>query len=147
MAKDTPVVSGNMPDTFDLTLADLDGAPGVLSTKAAVYDIVTPVVGNAETFIVRTFRQVRPVDGKEEETRATFTVLLQHYGRGRPERLVLPPAVADAILRQREALTTRAVSQRASKLGHAQWQARQAAGLAPAFMSRPPKRRRKPRKK
>src|SRR5262252_5752627 len=134
MAKDTPVVSGNMPDTFDLTLADLDGAPGVLSTKAAVYDIVTPVVGNAETFIVRTFRQVRPVDGKEEETRATFTVLLQ-------------PAVADAILRQREALTTRAVSQRASKLGHAQWQARQAAGLAPAFMSRPPKRRRKPRKK
>src|SRR5262252_1453018 len=129
MAKDTPVVSGNMPDTFDLTLADLDGAPGVLSTKAAVYDIVTPVVGN------------------EEETRATFTVLLQHYGRGRPERLVLPPAVADAILRQREALTTRAVSQRASKLGHAQWQARQAAGLAPAFMSRPPKRRRKPRKK
>lgn len=86
------------PDTFDRTLGSLDGLPGVIFTSQATIQTTTPLVGNAETFIVQTVRH--PDSGD--------TIFLQAISAGRSFRLVIPPKVAATIARQRDALTGRA---------------------------------------
>ena len=85
-------------DTFDRTLGALDGLPGVLATSQATIQMTSPLVGNAETFIVQTVRQPDTGD----------TIFLQAISAGRSFRLVIPPRVAATIARQRDALTGRA---------------------------------------
>lgn len=113
--------SGNMPDEFDRQLGALDGLPDVVGTKASTVRTVTPLLGYAETFIVQTFRQV----GKGD------TIFIEHVGRGGTVRMVVPARVADAIARQREALTAKT----RSKAAKAQAEERRLRGELPAFAS------------
>lgn len=86
------------PDLFDRTLGSLDGLPGVVATGQATIQTTTPLLGNAETFIVQTIRH--PEIGE--------TIFLQALSAGRSFRLVIPPKVAAVISRQHDALTKRA---------------------------------------
>lgn len=122
-----------MPDAYDRLLGALDGLPGVLSTKPATVQQVTPLLGTSQTFIVRTVRQQeRTTDDAGKETAATpqFTVFLEHVSRELGHvRLALPPRVAELIARQRDALTTQA-QRKAAKRGAA---ARKASGIVSGF--------------
>lgn len=85
-------------ETFDRTLGSLDGLPDVIATTQATIQTTTPLVGNAETYIVQTVRHPDAGD----------TVFLQVISAGRALRLVIPPKVSAVIARQRDALTGRA---------------------------------------
>ncbi|MGB2713261.1 MAG: hypothetical protein WBC51_03720 [Vicinamibacterales bacterium] len=51
------VRSPGMPDHYDRLLGALDGLPGVLSTKPAIAQQLTPILGTSQTFVIRTVRQ------------------------------------------------------------------------------------------
>jgi hypothetical protein len=91
------------PDLFDRTLGSLDGLPGVVATGQATVQTTTPLLGNAETFIVQTIRHPEMGD----------TIFLQALSSGRSFRLVIPPKVAAVLSRQRDALTKRTRSRAA----------------------------------
>lgn len=93
---DTNERSNGMPDAFDRQLGVLDGLPGVVQTKQSTIQTITPVVGNAETFIVQTIRVPEHGD----------TIFLQCLGAERAFRLAIPPKVAEVIARQRESIAT-----------------------------------------
>jgi len=85
----------------------MDGLPGMTSTKPATVEIITPLLGTSQTFIVRTFRQQQTdEDGKPNP--ATFTVFLKYIEGTTATKLAIPARVADLIARQREALTDQA---------------------------------------
>jgi hypothetical protein len=109
-----------MSDTFDRMIGSLHGLPDVLSTKAATVRDVAPIVGEAMTFIVQTYRQKDRGD----------TVFIEVVTGAQHTRLVLPAKVADVIVRQRDALTARA----RSKQGKERARAMKAAGVLPGFM-------------
>jgi hypothetical protein len=126
--------SSAMPDEFDRLLGQLDGLPGVVSTKPAIVQLVTPVLGNAETFVVRTIRQkeesIEASDGTKKDRPPTFTVFLEHVSKQTGHvRLVLPSKVADLIARQRDALTEVARRRTAKRVAAT----RKAAGWKPTF--------------
>lgn len=106
MKRVTPHESGNLPDTFDLKLGDLDGLPDGLKTKPSTIVSVTPIVGNAETFIVQTIRQAEVGDW----------VFVQHITGKRTTRMVFPPKVANVIASQRDSLTHRNASRVAKRV-------------------------------
>lgn len=125
--------SSAMPDQFDRLLGSLDGLPDVNCTKASTIRTITPLLGTSQLFIVQTYRQREQGD----------TVFLECVTNAGTVRLAIPPAVSDAIARQREALTGKARS-RAAK---ANAQARKAAGILPGFLKPGVKRGgRRPRK-
>jgi len=80
-------------DAFSTALRTLTANPGAVRTSSKV-DLVD-LYGNSETWIVDTFR----VEGGE-------TVLLQRIDGNGGLRLVLPPAVTEALTRQRDRATT-----------------------------------------
>lgn len=87
--------TSGMPDTYDRTIGSLQGLPDVTTTRPSTLQILMPLVGNAQTFTVRTFRQADQGD----------TILIETMGREGAFRFVLPPGVSDAIARQRDSLT------------------------------------------
>jgi hypothetical protein len=97
--------SGNAPDTFDRLLGALDGLPDVVQVKPSTIRVVTPLVGNSETYIVQSYRQRGEGD----------VIFVEHVGRRGTTRLVLPAKVADVIARQRDALSTKS-RRKAAKL-------------------------------
>lgn len=111
--------SDAMPDPFDRLLGSLHGLPDVSSTKATTIRTVTPLVGTSQAWIIQTYRQTESGD----------TVFLETMQRGQVVRLAIPPAVADTIARQRDALTTKA-RRRAAR---AAAQTRKERGIVPAF--------------
>ena len=80
-------------DAFSTALRTLTANPGAVRTSSKV-DLVD-LYGNSETWIVDTFR----IEGGE-------TVLLQRIDGNGGLRLVLPPAVTEALTRQRDRATT-----------------------------------------
>lgn len=117
---------GNLPDAFDRALDGVTGRPGTLSTKVStIRSMPTLGVGGSAVFLIQTFRI------QEDGERAQFVVFLERHGE-ESVRLVLQADVAEVIARQREALTTRALSARAVKVA----KARMAAGHQPAFLRR-----------
>jgi len=82
---------------FDRALGELVGLNEVTHT-APTTKVTANIVG-AQTFIVQTFRRVDVGD----------TIFLQYVSgdNDKPIRISIPPAVADVIARQREALTTK----------------------------------------
>lgn len=96
--------------------------PDVLHTKPTTLRVVTPIVGDAETFIVQTWKQKEQGD----------TVFLEHVSGQGTTRIVIPPAVVDTIVRQRDSLIARARS-KASREAAAE---RKAQGIKPAFLRR-----------
>jgi hypothetical protein len=112
--------SGNMPDAFDRLLGSLHGLPDITSTKPSTIRVITPLVGTSDVYIVQTYRQRDRGD----------TIFLECVSKAGTIRLPIPPAVSDAIARQRDALTGKV----RSKVAKATAQARKDAGIAPGFM-------------
>ena len=118
------------PDAFDRALDQIKGLPGVIVTRPATIRMMpTLAIGGSNLFVVTT---VRSIDQHEESPRSKDTIFLECYGSGGQHRLVLPAAVADAIARQRESLTTKSRSKSAKKLA----EDRAARGERPAFLAR-----------
>ncbi len=103
---------------YERILASLDGLPDTTHTKPSTIRTVS-FIGTCKSWIVTTYRMRELGD----------TVFLETTGADGIQ-LVLPPAVVDAIVRQRDSLTT--VVRR--KIGKANAEARKAAGLQPGFM-------------
>lgn len=107
-------------DKFDRMMGALANLPDVTHTKPSTVVTVSPLIGEAQTFIVQTYRQREVGD----------TVFLQYMDGDSKVRLVIPPQAADAIARQRDALTTKV----RKKVAREQAQARKARGEVPGFM-------------
>lgn len=100
-----------MPDEFDRLLGSLDGLPDTYKTKPAVIRTVPPLgVGGTRMFIAQTFRQYDKRTNKkgEDVSVARDTLFLEVTGPDGTIRLVVPNAVLDALVRQRDAITTTA---------------------------------------
>jgi hypothetical protein len=108
------------PDKFDRLLGGLANLPDVTHSKPSTVVCVSPIIGAAQTFIIQTFRQREVGD----------TVFLQYVDDAGSMRIVIPPAAADAISRQRDSLTTKV----RRNVGKAQAMARKARGELPGFM-------------
>lgn len=105
---------------FDRILAGLNGLPDVTHTQPSTIRSVD-FIGTSRTFIVTTYRMRERGD----------TVFLETTG---PEglRLVIPPAVVDAIVRQRDALTTKV----RRKIGKANAEERKRRGVPLPFLKK-----------
>jgi hypothetical protein len=107
---------------FDRQLRALHGLPDVTTVKATTIRTVTPVLELAQTYIIQTYRHRELGD----------TVFVEYIGAEGSMRIALPPAVAECIARQRDALTGKNRS-RAAKNEAAR---RKAAGIKPGFMKK-----------
>lgn len=84
-------------DQFDRFLQRVEGLPDVRKTTAVTVRSVHPLVGMATTHVVQTHRQ------RDEG----FTITIERMDAGGHYRIVLPPAVAERIYRQRASLVDR----------------------------------------
>jgi hypothetical protein len=109
-------------DKFDRMLGGLHNLPDVISTKPSTVVAVLPLIGQAQTYIIQTLRQREKGD----------TIFVQYVDDQGSVRLVIPPAAAEAIARQRDSLTTKARKRAAQE----QAQARKARGEVPGFMKK-----------
>jgi hypothetical protein len=109
---------------FDRILAGLDGLPDVTHAGPSTIRSVS-FIGTGQTFIVSTYRMRDRGD----------TIFLETISGEGSLRLVIPPAVADAIARQRDTLTAKV----RRKVGKASAEARKQRGELPGFMKRRPK--------
>lgn len=107
-------------ETFDRLIGALHGLPDVVSTKPTTVVTLLPLIGAAQTYIVQTFRQREQGD----------TIFLQCVSGEGALRLAIPPKVADAIARQREALTDKSRSKAAKALAAE----RKEQGIVPGFL-------------
>jgi hypothetical protein len=107
-------------DKFDRLMGALVNLPDVTRTKPSTVVTVSPLIGEAQTFIIETYRQREIGD----------TIFLQYAAAEGLIRVAIPPAAADAIARQREALTTKV----RKRVGREQAEARKARGELPGFM-------------
>jgi hypothetical protein len=119
-------------DKFDRLVGALAGLPDVTQVKPSTVQTTVPLTGEATTTIVRTYRQ------REVGDWITLEIIDAEGGR----RLYLPPAVADAIARQRDALGTKN-RKRAARDEAAR---RKAAGIVPGFMNGKKRRGKKARR-
>jgi hypothetical protein len=104
---------------FDRILAGLDGLPDVSHAGPSTIRSVS-FIGTGQTFILSTYRMRDKGD----------TIFLETISSEGSLRLVIPPAVADAIARQRDALTTKV----RRRVGKASAEARKLRGELPGFM-------------
>ena len=81
---------------FDRVLSGLHGIPDVTHTQPSTVRAVD-FIGTSQTFIITTYRMREQGD----------TIFLEMVSGEGSMRVVLPPQVADAIARQREALTVK----------------------------------------
>lgn len=102
--------SPEMPDPYDRAMSALRDRPDVVSARPATVQTFAPVLGTSQTFVVRTFRQRDLAADGDRPAKSRDTIFLEAFGRDGGVRLVIPPAVADAIARQRDALTAKARS-------------------------------------
>jgi hypothetical protein len=118
---DRQTPSPDMPDAYDRQLSALHDLPDVTRVKPATLRTVPPLgVGGTQVWIVQTYRQ---------RERGDF-VFLEVVGTGGATRVAIPPAVANTIARQRDALTAKS----RSKAAKATAADRKAQGLKPAFL-------------
>lgn len=83
-------------DRFDRIIGDLSGLPDVKMTRPSTQIDSLPLVGTTVTYVVQTARL--------EKGYAIFVQVVDADGR---TRFVIPPKVAAAIYRQRQALADR----------------------------------------
>lgn len=81
-------------DHFDRILGQIDGMPNVQSARPSTVTTVMPIIGQAQTYVVQTYKD--PDEG--------FIVFLQRVDSEGGIRVAIPPKVANAIYRQRDAL-------------------------------------------
>jgi hypothetical protein len=106
-------------DKFDRMMGALANLPDVAHTSPSTVVTVSPLIGEAQTFVIQTYRQTEVGD----------TIFIQYMDGEKHVRIAIPPKAADAIARQRDALTTK-VRKRIGKQSAA---ARKARGELPAF--------------
>lgn len=124
-----------MPDEFDRLLGSLDGLPDTYKTKPAVLRTVPPLgIGGTRMFTVQTFRQYdkRPNKKGDDVSVAKDTLFLEVTSRDGHDRIVVPTAVIDAIIRQRESLTTMARKKQAKRVAAE----RKERGEVPGFLKK-----------
>lgn len=80
-------------DTFDRIIGSMDGIPGVHKTRPTTIATVQPMLGNSSAHVVQTY-----------STEEGLYVFIQQVGAEGSVRMVLPPKVAEAIYRQRDAV-------------------------------------------
>lgn len=107
-------------DKFDRIMGSMVNRPDVTHTKATTTTVVQPLIGEAQTFVVQTYRERERGD----------TIFIQYAASEGLVRIAIPPTVADTIARQRDALATKV----RKKLGRQQAAERAARGELPAFM-------------
>jgi len=107
-------------DPFDRLIGNLEGLPDVTKTKPSTIRTTQPLIGSSETFIITTFRQRDRGD----------TIFIECIKADGSFRLAIPPRVAEAIARQREALTDKVRSKSAKAVAAE----RKARGKHPAFL-------------
>ena len=105
---------------FDRLFGALKDIPDVVKSKPSTVRAELPLVGISRSFIIQTLRHREKGD----------TIFLETVGREGSIRIALPPQVADAIARQREALTGKSRS-KAAKQAMAD---RMARGEKPGFL-------------
>lgn len=105
---------------FDRTMRSLHGLPDVVKSKETTIRHLTTVAELSQTFIVQTYRQREAGD----------SVFIEYIDPEQSFRVVLPPAVTEAIARQRDSLTSKN-RKRAAKAEAAR---RKAAGIEPGFL-------------
>jgi hypothetical protein len=108
-------------DKYDRMAGALANLPDATQTKPATVKTIVPLTGESQTFIIYTVRQREVGD----------TIFLEYGDGDRYVRLYLPPAVADTIARQRDALTTKV----RKRVARDQAAARKARGEVPAFLN------------
>ena len=109
-------------DKFDRMMGALHDLPDVTRTKPTTVVCTLPIIGAAQTFIIQTIRQREQGD----------TIFLQYVDDTGSVRIAIPPAAAEAIARQRDALTVKV----RKRIGKESAQARKARGEEPAFMKK-----------
>lgn len=107
-------------DKFDRLMGALVDLPDVCSVKPSTVVAVSPIIGATQTFIIQTFRQKEIGD----------TIFLQYVDDENSIRIAIPPAAADAIARQRDALATK----NRKRAAREQAAVRKAKGEVPGFM-------------
>jgi hypothetical protein len=124
--------SGLMPDAFDRKMSNFTGLPGVIHVKPSTIPVVDPVLGTSTTFIVSTYRKrdEHERNGKVVVKSEDYIFLQVVSGRTGVVRVVIPPAVADAIARHRDTLSARSRSTSAKAVAAE----RKARGEVPGFM-------------
>lgn len=109
------------PDAFSRLLGQLHDLPDVVKTKpSTIQHVPTLGVGGEQVFVVQTVRQRERGD----------TIFLRVMGQEGVTRIVIPPKVANAIARQREALTAKT----RSKIAKARAADLAAQGIKPGFL-------------
>jgi hypothetical protein len=127
-----------LPDTFDKALDSLDGRPDTTKTKpTTIRTMPLLAIGGSVLHIVQTVRQqdkrrdkhgdlVKDKHGNEVTVSKDFVFYECHMADGN-YRLVLPPEVVEAIVRQRDALTAKLRSKAAKQAV----ETRKALGMTP----------------
>jgi hypothetical protein len=105
---------------FDRMSGTLHGLPDVVHSRPTTMRVVPPLGLGTHTYIVQTFRQRDMGD----------TIFLEVASEGNITRIVIPPAIADTIARQRDQLTT----QSRSRAGVRRAEDMKARGIEPGFM-------------
>ena len=103
--------------SYDRLMAALDGLPDGARSRPTPVRVITPLLGNVETFIVQTFRQREEGD----------TIFIEHTGPEGFARYYLPPSVVRVLMRQRDTLET----QNRRRVGRRLAEGRKAAGVVP----------------
>jgi hypothetical protein len=126
-----PAVSP-LGDAFDRTRRALADLPETVAAGPSTIETFTPVLELAETWIVTTIRSSavarlgRKTDTKRERGDVIFLQVISGSGG---QRFVLPPDVADAISRQRDALSVKNRTRAARINVQAAQEAQRAAGI------------------
>lgn len=89
-------------DAFDRIIGSIDGLPDVNKARPTTVTTVMPIIGNAQTYVVQTY--------KGEGGYYVFLQMVDAEGRA---RIAIPPKVAAALYRQRDALVKQSRRQRA----------------------------------
>jgi hypothetical protein len=110
----------NVLNYFDRAKSSLHDLPDVIRSKETTVTVIPPMGIGSHTYVVVTFRQREIGD----------SIFLQVISEGNATRIVIPPAIADVIARQRDQLTGKSRS-RASKRVAEDLAAR---GIKPGFM-------------
>lgn len=115
--------NGQMPSFYDRQIAAIHNLPDVTTVQPYMVRVVPPLgIGGAMMFTVQTMRQRETGD----------YVFVEVVEGERATRIVLTPAVSDAIARQRDALT----SKNRRKGAAAAVKTRAARGIEPGFLKR-----------
>jgi hypothetical protein len=124
-------VSPSLRDEFDNLVRRLTGLPDTVSTKPSTVTTVTPLVNQVTTWIVQTYRRSERNEAGVI-VKSGDIIFLQYIDASGGKRFVIPPDVADAIARQRDALGTK----NRKRAARANADRRKAAGVKPNFTKR-----------